>query len=111
MTLPANIEDGAGRTRSPLRQAVAPPPTAYQSEARKEQIKANASFFNLIGVGFMTVGIISSSVSYLVTPSTLHADAATYVIVLGGCAAGGPLSRFASHLLYGALIENDERKG
>lgn len=111
MTLPTNIEDGSGRARSSLRPAIASPPTAYQSEARKEQIKANSSFFNLIGVGFMSVGIISSSVSYLVTPSTLHADATTCVIVLGGCAAGGLLSRFASHLLYGALIENDERKG
>ncbi len=91
-----------------------PPPTPRpsQGEVKKEQIKAFAGFLNLIGVGFVTVGVIAPVISIL-TSVTMGADftrtadqVVNILCMLLASAGGGILFRWASNGAYRLLQEN-----
>lgn len=114
MTLPTNFE--AGRRRDDVRTdpGIGRTLHADQNEAEKEQIKALANFFNLIGVGFITVGMIAPTIGILreiIVGTGLDLSERQIVEVaslLIASAVGGILFRLGCHVILARLRTNSE---
>ncbi|TFF18773.1 hypothetical protein E3C22_21370 [Jiella endophytica] len=112
MTFPTNTESDGPHFRFLTRRDQRFFPPYRQSATEKEQIKALASFLNLIGVGFITVGVIAPAIGILreiITGEGLDLDRSQMLQIaslLAASAAGGMLFRVASHRAFIALQDN-----